>query len=178
MRIFYVFVVSLLVGVVGCQPAAEKQVVEAKGPTASVALESLIRQYVDVERARDEPGELPEVSAEAFLQEIDMQRQLLEKIRAIAVNDLSREQLIDRRLLIGRLETSVRSAENRRSWENDPSLYVPSRRIGMALDPQAPGTAEERAGKVTALLDKLPGRIAAQPGSPTTESHRSGDLPN
>ena len=158
-RIFSVFVVSLLIGVVGCQPADEKPAVEANESTASVALESLIRQYVDAERARDEPGELPEVSAEAFLQEIAMQRQLLEKIRAIATDDLSPEQLIDRRLLIGRLETSVRSAENRRSWENDPSLYVPSRRIGMALEPQAPGTAEERARKVTALLDKMPARI-------------------
>ena len=38
LSLFSVFVVSLLIGVVGCQPAAEKQVDEANGPTASVAL--------------------------------------------------------------------------------------------------------------------------------------------
>lgn len=159
MRKFRVLVTGLLIGMAGCQPSAEKVVVEENELTASAALESLIRQYVDVERAKDEPGELRDVSVEAFLQEIDMQRQLLEKIRATATDDLSQEQLIDRRLLIGRLQTSVRTAENRRSWENDPSLYVPSRSIGTVLQPQAPGTPKERAEKVTAMLDKLPERI-------------------
>jgi len=159
MRISRMFAVSLIIGLVGCQSPAEKPGVEETESTASAALESLIRQYVDAERARDEPGELRDVSAEAFLQEIDTQRQLLERIRAVATDDLSPEQLIDRRLLIGLLETTVRSAENRRSWENDPSLYVPSRRIGMALEPQAPGTVQERAETLTALLDKLPGHV-------------------
>ena len=75
MRICRVFVASVLIGMAGCQPSAEKPVVEENEMPASAALESLIRQYVDVEWAKNKPGELRDVSAEAFLQEIDMQRQ-------------------------------------------------------------------------------------------------------
>ena len=69
---------------------------------------------------------------------------------------LSREEDIDRRLMIGLLESTIHTAEARRMWENDASLYVPAGEIGRALEPTAPGTPQERAADLTRLLDRCP----------------------
>jgi hypothetical protein len=131
---------------------------------ASTALEPLIQQYADLERraADDEadgPITLRDVSLQGFKDEIDTRRQLLEKVRQIDVAGLSREDDIDRRLMIGLLESTIHTAGARRLWENDASLYVPAGEIGRALEPTAPGTPQERAAALTRLLEQVPARI-------------------
>jgi uncharacterized protein (DUF885 family) len=128
---------------------------------ASMALEPLIQQCAELER-KDEDDEsvgLRDVSLEGFKKEIDNRRQLLEKIRQIDASGLSREEDIDRRLMIGLLESTIHTAEARRLWENDASLYVPAGEIGRALEPTAPGTPQTRAAALTSLLEQVPARI-------------------
>ena len=128
---------------------------------ASTALEPLIQQYADLERKDedDESGGLRDVSLAGFEKEIDTRRQLLEKVRQVDASGLSREEDIDRRLMIGLLESTIHTAEARRLWENDASLYVPAGEIGRALEPTAPGTPQERATALTSLLKQVPARI-------------------
>lgn len=132
----------------------------APTPSASsAALDELIRRYADMERAKDKDGGLADVRAAAFQQEIAARRALLEEVRKIEPQGLSLDEDIDRRLLIGLLESSVRTAEVRRVWENDAALYVPAAEIGRALEPTAPATAEERAASLSELLRKVPERL-------------------
>src|SRR5262245_60999502 len=128
---------------------------------ASTALEPLIQRCAELERKGedDESVGLRDVSLQGFRQEIETRRQLLEKIRQIDAGGLSREEDIDRRLMIGLLESTIHTAEARRLWENDASLYVPAGEIGRALEPTAPGTPQERATALTTLLDQVPARI-------------------
>jgi uncharacterized protein (DUF885 family) len=128
---------------------------------ASLALEPLIRQCAELER-KDEDDEsvgLRDVSLQGFKKEIDTRRELLEKIRQVDASGLSREEDIDRRLMIGLLESTIHTAEARRLWENDASLYVPAGEIGRALEPTAPGTPQERATALNTLLEQVPARI-------------------
>lgn len=126
---------------------------------ASGTLDALIRQYANIEQSDEEPGDLRDVSAAAFLQDIATRRQLLEKVRLVGAQGLSREEDIDRRLIIGLLESSIHSAETQRVWENDAALYVPAGEIGRAVEPLAPGSAQERAAVLAALLGKVPERL-------------------
>jgi uncharacterized protein (DUF885 family) len=151
---------ALAVSLAGC--GKKQEPAPAPGPSpAAVALEPLIQQYADMERKDedDENGGLKDVSLEGFRKEIDTKRQLLEKVRQIETTGLSREEDIDRRLMIGLLESTVHTAEARRIWENDASLYVPAGEIGRTLEPTAPGTPQERAANLTRLLEQVPGRI-------------------
>ena len=153
-------IVALAGGLAGC--GKEQEPAPAPGPSpASVALEPLIQQYADIERKDedDEAGGLKDVSADGFRKEIDTRRQLLEKIRQIDATGLAREEDIDRRLMIGLLESTIHTAEARRMWENDASLYVPAGEIGRALEPTAPGTPQERATALIKLLEQVPARI-------------------
>jgi uncharacterized protein (DUF885 family) len=131
--------------------------------SASAALEPLIQQYAALERKAEEDDEAgglrTDVSVEGFTKEIDAQRQLLEKVRQIDAGGLSRDEDIDRRLMIGLLEATIHTAQARRVWENDASLYVPAGPIGRALEPTAPGTPQERASALTKLLELVPARI-------------------
>ena len=133
----------------------------APGPSAaSLALQPLIEQYAKFERPDDdEAGSLQDVSLTAFQQQIQTRRELLDKVRQIDAAGLSREEDIDRRLMIGLLESSIHTAEARRIWENDASLYVPAGEIGRALEPTTPGTPQERAAALTKLLEQVPARI-------------------
>jgi uncharacterized protein (DUF885 family) len=145
----------------GC--GKEQEPPSAAAPSAaSTALQPLIQQYVDLERQEedDEAGGLrADVSAEGFEKEIDTRRQLLGQVRQIEASGLSHEEDIDRRLMIGLLEATVHTAEARRVWENDASLYVPAAEIGRALEPTASGTPQQRAVALTKLLALVPGRI-------------------
>lgn len=153
-------VAAIAMGLAGC--GKKQEPAPAPGPSASsVALEPLIQQYADLERKDedDESGGLRDVSLEGFKKEIDTRRQLLEKIQQVEATGLSREEDIDRRLMIGLLESTIHTAEARRMWENDASLYVPAGEIGRALEPTAPGTPQERAANLTKLLEQVPARI-------------------
>jgi uncharacterized protein (DUF885 family) len=153
-------VAAIAVGLAGC--GKKQEPAPAPGPSASsVALEPLIQQYAELERKDedDESGGLRDVSLDGFKKEIDTRRQLLEKIRQVEATGLSREEDIDRRLMIGLLESTIHTAQARRMWENDASLYVPAGEIGRALEPTAPGTPQERAANLTKLLEQVPARI-------------------
>lgn len=141
----------------GKEPA--QPVVQAPS-TASAELDALVEQYAAIERADEkEAGGLHDVTLAAFRQELDTRRQLLAKVQKIGADGLSREEDIDRRLMIGLLESSIRTAEVRRVWENDAALYVPASEIGRALEPTAPGSPQERAGALVTLLGKVAARL-------------------
>lgn len=116
----------------------------------SGALDPLIQQYAALERANedDAAGGRSDVSAQGFVGEIEVRRQLLEKVRQIDARGLSHEEDIDRRLMIGLLEATIHTAQARRIWENDASLYVPAGQIGRALEPA-----------LTKLLEQVPLRV-------------------
>lgn len=147
-----------------CASADKAPVVTASQPSpASAALQPLIEQFARIERASSPDEEattgLDEVSAAAMQKDIETRRQLLEKVRQVPVQGLVLEEDIDRRLMIGLLESSIRLAEARRVWENDAALYVPAAEIGRTLEPTAPGSPEERAKALVVLLGKVPARL-------------------
>jgi uncharacterized protein (DUF885 family) len=153
-------IAAILLALGGCGKKSEPAPVVTPS-AASIALEPLIQQCAELER-KDEDDEsvgLRDVSLQGFKKDIDARRQLLEKIRQIDAGGLSREEDIDRRLMIGLLESTIHTAEARRLWENDASLYVPAGEIGRALEPTAPGTPQERASALTSLLEQVPARI-------------------
>lgn len=145
----------------GCSRKEPAPAAPAAGPSASAAaLAPLIAQYAQIERPEeDEAGGLRDVSAAAFQQEIDVRRQLLDQVRQVSKDGLSLEEDIDRRLMIGLLESSIHISEARRIWENDPALYVPAPEIGRGLEPTAPGTPQERATALTGVLKEVPARL-------------------
>ncbi len=153
---------AVFVGLAGCSRKEEQPVATSPGPSAAAVLNPLIDQYAQIERAEEEEmGGLRDVSAAGFQKEIDVRRQLLDKVRLVSKDGLSLEEDIDRRLMIGMLESSIHSAEARRIWENDPALYVPAPEIGRGLEPTAPGTPPERA----AALDGCAQRSASSLGA-------------
>ena len=154
-------VVALASGLVACGKKEAAAPPPPPGPSAaSLALQPLIEQYAKIERPDDdESGTLEDVSLAAFQQQIQTRRELLDKVQQIDAAGLSREEDIDRRLMIGLLESTIHTAEARRVWENDASLYVPAVDIGRVLEPTAPGTPQERAAKLTKLLQQVPARI-------------------
>ena len=153
-------IAAIAVTVGGC--GKKEQPATAVIPSAaSTALQPLIEQYAALERKDedDEAAGLHDVSLEGFKKQIDTRRELLGKVRQIDAGGLSREEDIDRRLMIGLLESTIHTAEARRLWENDASIYVPAGEIGRALEPTAPGTPRERATALTKLLEHVPARI-------------------
>jgi uncharacterized protein (DUF885 family) len=156
-----VAIAVVAVALSGCGKKQEPAPVAAPS-AAATALEPLIQQYVDLERQEedDEAGGLrADVSVEGFKKELDTRRELLEKVRQIEAGGLSHEEDIDRRLMIGLLEATIHTAEARRVWENDASLYVPAAEIGRALEPTTAGTPQERAVALIKLLAMVPARI-------------------
>lgn len=128
--------------------------------SGSARLDELADRYIAGQREEAAPGDgLAEVSAASFLREIEEDRELLAALLEVPTGGLSLEEDIDRRLLIGLLRASVRIAQARRLWENDPSLYLPARQIGLLLEPAAERPATEWAGELKGLLSGLPGRL-------------------
>lgn len=155
--------VLLACAVAGCGGERAGSTAPRATSPGSAALEPLIEQFARIERA-DSPDEeastgLREVSAEALQRDIETRRQLLRQIRQVPEQGLSLEEDIDRRSMIGLLESSIRLAEVRRAWENEAALYVPAAEIGRALEPTAPGSAQERAKALIELLGKVPARL-------------------
>lgn len=145
----------------GCSRKEETPAATSSGPSAAAAaLDPLIQEFVQLERRdEEESGGLRDVSAEGFQKEIDVRRQLLDKVRQLSKDGLTVEEDIDRRLMIGLLESSIHTSQARRIWENDPALYVPAQEIGRALEPTAPGTPQERAASLMTLLKQVPDRV-------------------
>jgi len=123
---------------------------------ASRLLDSLIRRYADAQLDDGQKTELQDVSADAFLREIEANQELLQQVESVDLEQLSFEERIDRRLLIGLLQSDTYSAEHRRMWEKDASMYVPARQIGRLLEPEAAESSAERAASLLSLLQKIP----------------------
>lgn len=161
---------ALALAVSACEESSERRAVaeptgqaEGRGlerQQSSAELESLIDTFVEARRARDDRMELRDVSADAFLNDIAADRELLEEISAIDPEKLSLAEQIDRRVMIGILESEVYSAERRRLWENDASLYVPAYQIGRLIEPMAAEPAVERMVSLESLLETIPDRLA------------------
>jgi uncharacterized protein (DUF885 family) len=149
-----------LSGAAGCTSGSDAASRAARQQAASAALDALVQEYASLEGAQqfDSSG-IRDVSASAFLQQIEARRALLEKVRGVSPDGLSLEEDIDRRLMIALLESSIHTAEARRIWENDAALYVPAAEIGRILEPTAPGTPQQRAERLTELLQQVPARL-------------------
>jgi len=137
--------IAALLLAAGCGPSpnssgdSEKaQPAKQMEPDASARLDQLIEQYAAGLRSDDDEGiQLNKVTAESYLQEIDSNRALLRQLSDIDSARLELEERIDQSFLIGLLESEIYSAEKRRIWENDASLYVPANQIGRLLEPEA-----------------------------------------
>ncbi len=153
----------VLAGCSGPSPAGDDSAAPAAGQAeakdASARLDALIEQYADVQRASGRQNALEDLTAEAFLDDIESKRKLLEQVRNVDPGPLSPEASIDRRFLAGLLESDIYSAEQRRLWENDASIYVPAGEVGRLLEPAATEPGEERARSFTTLLEEIPKRI-------------------
>jgi len=128
---------------------------------ASTQLDELVERYVAAKAAGQEDEEPRAASAEAFVQDIAADRQLLEQVRAVDTGKLSNEERIDQRLMTGLLETAIYSAEKNRPWENDGSIYVPANQIGRLLQPGQAGPLEQQIAALQAVLQTIPERLAA-----------------
>jgi uncharacterized protein (DUF885 family) len=141
---------------ISCGKGHEHQV--SAEPSDSEALETLIQQFVDDSGQNN--GSDPIFTAASFESEISDKRRLLEKVQALNSDDFSMEQRTDHQFLIGLLETDIRNAQVQRRWENDPAMYLPSRQLGLLMDPDAPEPPEQRAEKLSTLLSGLEERFA------------------
>jgi uncharacterized protein (DUF885 family) len=144
----------------GAMPPAADDVSDFAAGSKSAALTALIDQFVDTRRENDERTGLREVSVQAFLDDIAEDRRLLDELRQVSAEGLSPEERIDRKLMIGILESETHSAEQRRMWENDPSIYVPARQVGVLLEPQSDKPARARAAELREILARVPDRLA------------------
>ena len=120
---------------------------------------AISKQYVDEHRPGASREERADFSAKSFQAEIAQQRKLLEQLKSINASGLNLEQDIDRRLLIGITQSDINTAETLRRWENDASLYLPSAKLGLLLEPEFAGTPEQRMAQLAGLLDTLPLRL-------------------
>ncbi len=154
-----------LFGLLACSPSEQSAPVptesaDAGAAEASSRLDELIQRYADNHASGGfSRSERRDVTAESFLSDIAAKQALLEEVQAVAPEGLSPDASIDRRFLIGLLESDVYTAEQRRIWENDASMYVPAYAIGRLLEPQAEEPAGERAASLLALLEELPKRL-------------------
>jgi len=124
----------------------------AQPPDPSGQLEALIAEYVAWQRQDD--GRDPIFTQAAFESGLQKQKNLLDRLRALDGARLDREQLTDRRYLLGVLETDMLIARQQRRWENDPGMYLPSRALGLLLDPTATDPAADRAEALEVLLER------------------------
>lgn len=123
-------------------------------------IRDLTEAFVESRRADRDRTRLREVSADSFLGSIEADRRLLDQLRKVDEGALPLPDRIDRKLMIGILETDVYSAEKRRLWENDASLYVPARQIGILLEPRSEEPPAKRAAALKAVLERIPDRLA------------------
>jgi uncharacterized protein (DUF885 family) len=144
---------------VSALPADTETLHQREVQNASSQLDSLIKRYADAQIDDDKNTELQDVSAGAFLREIESNRHLQQQVSSVDPGQLLIEERIDRRLLIGLLESDIYSAEHRRMWEKDASMYVPAGQIGRLLEPEAAESPAERAEALLRLLQQIPQHI-------------------
>lgn len=154
-----------LLGLSACSPSEQSAPVatesaDSAAADASTRLDELIQRYADNHASGGfSRNERRDVTAESFLSEIAAKQALLEEVEAVAPEGLSSDASIDRRFLIGLLESDIYTAQQKRIWENDASMYVPAGTIGRLLEPEAEEPAEERAASLLAVLEDMPKRL-------------------
>lgn len=154
-----------LFGLAACSPSEQPVPVSTESADSGAAdassrLDELIQRYADNHASGGfSRSERRDVTAESFLSDIAAKQALLEEVQAVAPEGLSPDASIDRRFLIGLLESDIYTAEQRRIWENDASMYVPAGTIGRLLEPLAEEPAEERAASLLAVLEDIPNRL-------------------
>lgn len=134
---------------------------ESTSAPPSVDLDEVIDDYVAMDRRQDEEGgNLADMSAETFLGDIAKKEAMLERAKAVQTEGLGTSADIDRRLLIGLLESDIHTANARRIWENDAARYVPTRAVIGALEAWAAAASSANAESLNAVLTALPERLA------------------
>lgn len=123
------------------------------------SLDDLVSEYAQSQRREGGMAQLADVSAETFLLEIQANRDLLARVRDVDPTGLSPDEDIDRRLLIGLLESDVFTAEERRIWEVDPALYVPAYQVGQLLGALLAEPSAESVAALSQLLAQVPARM-------------------
>ena len=136
-------------------PKATSTPVEAV-PSATEQLDEIIGEYAKAQLDEDQNTEIPDVSAAAFQAEIDRNRALLERLRAIDSASLAFDEQIDHRFLTGLLESDTYSAEQRRMWEKDASIYIPAGEVGRLLEPESTQSPAARADRLMKVLTAIP----------------------
>lgn len=125
----------------------------------AAALQEISAQYVDLQRPQAGSHTPRDLSVRGFERAITDKEEMLKALLAINEKGLSLEQDIDRRLLIGILRSDINTARTLRRWENDPSLYLRSSRLGQLLEPGATDDAKHKQ-QLLKLLDALPAGLA------------------
>ena len=128
---------------------------EAAGNTNM--LEQASQRYVDAQHPDAGQGARQDYSAGSFIAEIEAWQAELAVLQSIDPEGLSREQDIDRRLLIGIYSGDINTAKTLRRWENDPAIYLPSAELSALLEAAANDT--EKQSRLEALLTRLPGQL-------------------
>lgn len=140
--------------------AAEVVVAESatidQANSASAQLDAVIQQFTNVQLDDDQNTETQDVSAAGFLADIENNRQLLEQVNAIDASQLSFDENIDQRLLVGLLESDIYSAATRRMWEKNASIYIPAGQVGRLLEQESAQSPAERADAMMTLLKAIP----------------------
>ncbi len=136
-------------------PEAASSLVEA-APSATQLLDDIIGEYAKAQLDEDQSTEIPDVSAAAFQAEIDRNRALLDRLRAVESASLSFDERIDQRFLVGLLESDTYSAEKRRMWEKDAAIYIPAGEVGRLLEPESTQSPAERADRLMKVLAAIP----------------------
>ena len=126
----------------------------------SEALGQVSEAFVEAQRSSGHGGQRSDYSAKAFTAEIEAKKRQLAKLEAIDPENLTTDQDIDRRLLLGILRSDIKTLNTLRRWENDPALYLPSARLGALLAPDYPAGEEARAADLKQLIETLPARLA------------------
>lgn len=141
--------------------AARAQAAHAAQPTVSIAANELLASIVDEFLLQQRNGWRPadqasDHSARAYLDEIEQRRTMLQQLEALPAQQLAATYELDRRLLAGILRSDINTAEARRRWENDASLYLPTRTLDGLLDPLRDVTDQQRLAELAELLGALP----------------------
>ncbi|MDZ4730299.1 MAG: DUF885 domain-containing protein [Xanthomonadales bacterium] len=131
----------------------------AEAVSASAQLDEVILQFANAQLDEDQNTEVQELSSAAFLAEIDRNSALLERVRGIDSDSLSFDEQIDQRLLIGLLESDTYTAQTRRMWEKDASIYIPAGQVGRLLEPASTQSPVERADALMVLLTAIPQQV-------------------
>jgi len=101
----------------------------------------------------------PDFSPARFDARIQPLRDLLARVEAVPVDDLTLPERNDRRVMIALLESDIYNAERRREWETQPAMYLPVRQISGLFPPEG-SQREVDQDRATVLLNAVPGALA------------------